>query len=141
MDQMIALDIGGAAERETRYFSLFLKLSYQWTFAVAFLLSVLPLVGIDSTITPGPFLGTLLAKLYMAVFWGRKAIPPNFDVRMNYPYMYLWGKIFYNLATRKSEGLLSGYEPSVPVCFIYGKDKPFMFHGPKYASIDDEGGN
>ena len=49
------------------------------------------------------------------------------DSRMDYPYYIRWAKAYgsYRAMVR--------FEPSVPMLFIYGKRKPFLFHTPAWA--------
>ena len=61
-----------------------------------------------------------------------KEVPSHYKVSMNYFYLYMWVNILLSTLTRNpSRRLLHKYEPSVPVVYIYGKKKPFMFHGAK----------
>ena len=47
----------------------------------------------------------------------------------NYPYYYLWKRIFLSLLRLKKPYLNRRYEPSVPLVYMYGSKKPFQFHG------------
>ena len=53
--------------------------------------------------------------------------PRFIDSRMNYPYDITW---------TGSHGSYRGmvrFEPPVPMLFVYGKRKPFLFHTPAWA--------
>lgn len=44
----------------------------------------------------------------------------------NYPYYYLWRNAIMH-KVRGARKYLSGYKPSVPLSYLYAKDKPFQF--------------
>ena len=50
---------------------------------------------------------------------------------MNFPYYYVWKNMISSFFTGKRT-FLSGYQPSVPLTYLYAKDKSFQFHGNKW---------
>ena len=57
--------------------------------------------------------------------------PPYFEqvnANRNYPYYYYWKNKIKGLISKQNL-FLYGYKPSVPVVYLYGKNKPFQFHG------------
>lgn len=63
--------------------------------------------------------------LRMARIARAPADPRFIDSRMDYPY--------YNTWFRKQGREMVRFEPTVPMLFIYGKRKPFLFHTPEWA--------
>jgi pimeloyl-ACP methyl ester carboxylesterase len=53
--------------------------------------------------------------------------PRYIDSRMDYPYYIRWFK-----AHGSYRGMVR-FEPSVPMLFMYGSRKPFLFHTPAWA--------
>lgn len=53
----------------------------------------------------------------------------------NYPYYYIWRNILAYL-WKKENGIMYKYKPSVPVVYLYGKDKMFgfQFHTPRWIN-------
>lgn len=113
MAEMITLDVGGHLQPTAK--ELLMILSYQWTFAACFILSLLPFLG--------NWAGTLLASLYMRFVLGFRP-PQNYSAKLNYPYFYFHKNKILNIRNR-SKLYLAGYQPSVPVVFMYGSRKPF----------------
>ncbi len=115
--QIIALDVPAYVQLTTVYANIFV-LVYQVYLIIAFLI--------------GGFIGKFMTQKF-AQFG--KHNPPYFsqiDASRNYPYYYFW-KSLLNTALRRKEPLLDRkYVPSVPVVSLYGKNKPFDFHGPKW---------
>jgi pimeloyl-ACP methyl ester carboxylesterase len=65
--------------------------------------------------------------LWMARIARAPSDPRFIDSRMDYPYYIRWMK------AHGSYRDLVRFEPSVPMLFIYGKRKPFLFHTPAWA--------
>ncbi|CAD8059025.1 unnamed protein product [Paramecium primaurelia] len=121
VDDIIALDVGAQVDLSLK--SGLLIESYQITFAIAFLLTLIPIIG--------EFFGTLLARLYMK-FILRIPIPQNYTAKINYPYFYFQKNLLFDSILNKSKKFLYRYKPSVPVVFIYGEKKPFQFHSARW---------
>lgn len=61
-----------------------------------------------------------------------KSIPDQYNCTMNYLYVYVWINFLYSLLKRDPKiRFLHNYEPSVPIVYMYGTKKPFMYHSPK----------
>jgi hypothetical protein len=78
----------------------------------------------------GKFMTQKMASLFMHN-------PPYYAAissAQNYPYYYMWkNKILSGLRLKKP--FLKGYRPSSPTVYLYGKKKPFQFHGSKWVSL------
>jgi pimeloyl-ACP methyl ester carboxylesterase len=53
--------------------------------------------------------------------------PRFIDSRMDYPYYIRWMKAYGSY-----RGMVR-FEPKVPMLFVYGERKPFLFHTPEWA--------
>jgi pimeloyl-ACP methyl ester carboxylesterase len=51
------------------------------------------------------------------------------DAWMNYPYRNVWADLF----TGRVPKLTKGYWPRCPLLFVYGENKPFMFHSAAWV--------
>jgi len=66
--------------------------------------------------------------------------PPYFNditAARNYPYFYFWKNQISSIFN-KEKLFLYKYRPSVPVVYLYAKNKPFQFHGTKWMKFLDE---
>ncbi len=115
-DNLLTLDIGAKLDTslKTRIFAI----SYQVYLAANFLI--------------GGEIGRLGTNLFVDKFakpYGlTKEDQARIDSSWNYLYYYLWKGILYYRKT------LENYTPSVPIGYIYGKNKTFMFHNDEFIS-------
>jgi len=65
--------------------------------------------------------------LWMARRARRPSDPRFIDSRMDYPYYIRWMKAYGSY-----RGMVR-FEPKVPMLFVYGTRKPFLFHTPAWA--------
>lgn len=108
--KMVALDIGQHSKPTLK--GLCILLAYQWTLMFAF---VLP-----------SFIGTPLTKLVATVF--RAPAAATVHSGMNYLYCQTW-KL---LLTGKADALRRWNPPTIPVLYMYGKNKPLFFHSQRW---------
>lgn len=69
----------------------------------------------------GGTLGDRLAR-WMAARLSAPAAPQAIGAQMGYPYAVQWFKV------KGGFGPLRAFDPQVPMLFLYGQRKPFMFH-------------
>ena len=117
---MIAMDVGGHVQLSA-ISQIAMFVSYQWT-----LISLWLVGGVM------PPVGTWLTRK----FAGLLKVPPRqastLHSRCNYPYFYYWRSTLLPwMRTR----LLGNYRPKCRVLYIYGGDKPLMFHSPRWLDI------
>ena len=115
--RIVGVDIGdynsGACRRSLSVRAKLLLFSYQFWLAIAW--------------TVGGAAGDAMTR-WMARQSGWRAASSAVGWQMNYPYAMLW------------LGLLGGFRGAAqvtlgcPVLFIYGLNKPFMFHSPEWLS-------
>ena len=75
----------------------------------------------------GP-IGKFMTQAAMNFFKHNPPYATKVNSSQNYPYYYLWrNKILSALKIKQL--YLSRYQPSVPVTYLYGANKPFQFHG------------
>ena len=114
--RIIGVDIGDVTSvRYRRSLSLKAKASivgYQLWLAAAWR------IGGDA----GDTMTRFIARLARA-----PAQPETIHSGMNYPYDILWS------GSHGSYRAAANFEPHCPMLFIYGSDKPFLFHSPKWA--------
>ena len=118
--KMAALDIGGHIEPAGLKSALMI-MGYQWSLIACWLVGgVMPPVG-----------DWLSRKFAQAL-----GVPTRQAVgvrsRYNYPYFFLWRGMLLPWARKN---LLGYYQPQCPVLFMYGGDKPVMFHSKRWLSI------
>jgi hypothetical protein len=78
---------------------------------------------------PGRFLTQGVSKFF-------KYTPKHFseiNASRNYPYFYFIKNILSSVFN-KPKAFLYQYRPSVPVVYIYGSKKPFLFHGTRWEN-------
>ena len=75
----------------------------------------------------------------MKVFKHKPPYADKVNASQNYPYYYLWRNILLSKIKLRTR-YLAGYKPSVPVTYLYGANKPFQFHGPKWMNMVEQSG-
>lgn len=109
--RVIGVDVGDAGSRRNlAAMSTMQKLKvvgYQWWLAAAWKIGG----------TPGNALARWMARRLRA-----PAPAAAIDARMGYPYAVQWFKV------QGGFGPLRAFDPQVPMLFIYGERKPFLFH-------------
>jgi pimeloyl-ACP methyl ester carboxylesterase len=115
MSELVSLDVGAGIENTIK--AKLNAFSYQSFLAANFLI--------------GGHLGKLMTKYFID-----KSNPygltiddySRIDSSWNYIYYYFWKRIFYY------KNIIDNYEPSVPITYIYGTEKPYMFHNDKFIN-------
>jgi hypothetical protein len=113
------MDVPGKVEIATITQKL-LVFAYQFWLIIAFLL--------------GGKIGKYMTQKFASI---SNHNPPYFEeitASRNYPYFYYYKNMIFSLLKRERRNL-SGYMPSVPVVYLYGKKKPFHFHGNKWLTL------
>ena len=118
--KMVALDIGGHVKPASARDALMMA-GYQWI-----------LIGCWVVGGIVPPLGNWLTRKFAALLRVPRLQAGRVRSRCNYPYFYLWRGIVLPSARRK---LLGYYKPACPVLFIYGGNKPLMFHSDRWLEI------
>ena len=117
VSRVIALDVGdhnaAALRREWRVRDALAVFVYQVWLALAWKI--------------GGTLGTRMTRA-MARWLGCPAAPAGITHRMNYPYAMQWLGVAGGLARAAPVQL------SMPMMFVYGKRKPFMFHSRRWLA-------
>ncbi len=122
---LIALDIGGHVQPSTiKEGAIFV--SYQW------MLILLWLIG--GVIPP---LGTAMTRAFARMLKVPERQASTLRSRCNYPYFYYWRALV--VPSRRRE-LLKPYRPQCKVLFLYGAQKPLMFHSERWLKMVEEGG-
>jgi len=120
VDKMVALDIGGHLWPATAR-AIFLMLGYQWTLIGCWLVG-----GI------APPIGDWLSRRFASLMGVPQPQADRVRSRFNYPYFYLWSDVLLPWSHKK---LLGHYQPRCAVLFIYGGDKPLMFHSEQWTEL------
>ena len=123
--KMIALDIGGHLKPSTAKEAFFI-MGYQWTLIALWL--------IGGVIPPA---GDWLSRKFAGALGVPRTQTERVRSRFNYPYFDLWSGVLLPWARKN---LLGYYKPRCPVLFIYGGEKPVMFHSERWLRIVDETG-
>jgi len=115
VSKIIGVDIGDTGRAHVRSLSAKAKamiVGYQWWLVAAWIIG-------------GP-IGRWMTR-WIARAMRCRSDPRYIDSRMDYPYYIAW--------TNAHGGYrdMVKFEPKVPMLFIYGKRKPFMFHTPAWA--------
>ncbi len=118
--RMTALDIGGHLGSPGLKASMMI-IGYQWSLIVGWLIGGLI-----------PPLGRLMSKAVGKVIRVPTRQLANLRSRYSYPYFYLWRGM---LLPWKRASLLGRYRPQCPVLYLFGEQKPLMFHSPKWLEI------
>jgi pimeloyl-ACP methyl ester carboxylesterase len=109
--RVIGVDIGDAGSRrnlnELSFKAKLMILAYQWWLALAWRL--------------GGHLGDRMAR-WIAALARAPAQPQGIGAQMGYPYAVRW------FGVKGGFGSLRTFDPQVPMLFVYGERKPFMFH-------------
>ena len=131
LSDIISLDIGLGKDNKSMKKTIF---SFVLTFCYQVFLSLSFLVG--------GFVGNSMTKAFIFLVKKGGYVPKNeknINCSMNYMYFYLWRMILIGIF-KKNKRILNNYVPSCPMAFIYGKDKPFMFHGERFVKrlMEDE---
>lgn len=115
--RVIGVDVGDAGSRHhlaaLGAAARLLVLGYQWWLAAAWRIG-------------GP-VGDRMAR-WLARLVRAPAHPDEVSSRMGYPYAVLW------FGAAGGFGKLRPFKPLVPMLFLYGERKPFMFHSPAWAA-------
>lgn len=115
---MVAMDVGGHFEPSSlKTFAMFV--SYQWTLVTLWLIGGLI-----------PPLGTSLTRGFARALKVPDRQASTLRSRCNYPYFYFWRSTLLPWARAR---LLGEYTPRCPVLYLYGGDKPLMFHTPQWV--------
>lgn len=122
---MIAMDIGGHFKPTSAKATLMI-LGYQWTLVLGWLTGRL-------ASRPGDWLTRQVAKVVGVP--GRQFA--GVRARYNYLYYYFWRA---TLLPSARANLLARYRPKCPVLYLYGSDKPVMFHSERWLQIVGETG-
>ena len=108
--RVIGVDVGDAGSRrnlaELSFKAKLMIVAYQWWLALAWRL--------------GGSLGDQMAR-WMAGRARAPASPQDIGASMGYPYAVYW------FGVRGGFGALRSFDPQMPMLFIYGERKPFMF--------------
>lgn len=123
--KMVALDIGGHIQPTSAKEGLFIA-GYQWTLIACWL--------VGGVVAP---LGDWLTRKFAHALGVPAGQADGVRSRYNYPYFFLWRGILLPWA-RKT--LLGRYRPQCPVLFMYGGDKPVMFHSERWLEIVERTG-
>ena len=115
--RMVALDIGGHSQPKGIKELVFL-VGYQWTLIAAWLLGGLI-----------PPLGNALSRGLARVMKLSDGRIRRIRSYFNYPYFRLWMDL---LLPWRRQNLLKRYVPQCQVLFIYGGNKPLMFHSERW---------
>jgi hypothetical protein len=95
-------------------------MAYQFFLVIAFIIG-------------GP-IGRSMTRAFTRII---KHNPPYFEqinASRNYPYFYMFKNKIMSVF-KKENGMLYRYVPSVPVVYLYGKKKPFQFHGDRWLNF------
>lgn len=114
--KLVALDIGQHSKPTLK--GIFIILAYQWTLMFAYLLP--------------RFLGTPLTRLVATVFHAPAAATAHSG--MNYLYCQTW-KL---LLTGNAASLQKWNPPTIPILYLYGRNKPLFFHSPRWLEHVDK---
>ena len=82
-------------------------------------------------------MGNLLTRKFAGVLKVPARQASKARSRVNYMYFYMWRGL---LLPRWRESLLRRYTPRCPVLFLFGKNKPVMFHSQRWLSIIEQSG-
>jgi cis-3-alkyl-4-acyloxetan-2-one decarboxylase len=108
--KMVALDIGQHSKPSLK--GIAILVAYQWTLIVAFFLPRI--------------LGNALTRLVARVFKAPGAAVVQSS--MNFFYVQTW----MLLLTGRAQSLQKWAPPTIPILYLYGKDKPLFFHSPRW---------
>lgn len=81
----------------------------------------------------GP-IGRIMTQRTSAFFKHKPRYFDRISSAQNYPYYYMWKNTVLS-ALKMRQKFLTRYRPSVPTVYLYGKKKPFQFHGPKWVGL------
>ena len=116
--RVIGVDIGDAGSRrnlaELRTGAKLMVVGYQWWLALAWRI--------------GGSLGNGMAR-WMARVLHCPTDPRAIGAQMGYPYAVQW------FGVAGGFGRLRAFDPTVPMLFIYGQRKPFMFHSRGWTEM------
>lgn len=125
IERMAAFDVGGHLRPLSPKAALMI-VSYQWPLIAAWLAGgLLPPLG--ALMTRG------VGRIVRVPSRQQAAIRSHY----NYLYYYYWRN---TLLPRRRRGLLLRYRPRCPVMYLYGENKPVMFHSPRWLEIVEESG-
>ena len=105
------------------FLPIIMVLFYQMTLLIAYLIGGMP--------------GRLMTK---GIIKWMKYSPAHYDTitaSRNYPYYYNTKNVVTSIFNKQNLFLYK-YKPSVPVVYIYGKKKPFQFHGERWIKYLNE---
>ena len=120
---IVSLDIG--LGRDTKPISKFIfafcfTILYQMYLLIAFII--------------GGFIGKYMTMLFLSLIIKSGYRPSNYkeiDSSFNYMYYYLIKRMILGMCNNKKK-ILNNYKPSCPMAFIFGLNKPFMFHSEQF---------
>ena len=112
---MISLDVGGKFAT-----AKFLIIFYQLVLLLGFII--------------GGSIGRFLTHFIMKFFKYWSAWANRTDGSWNYPYYYFWKKIIFGGLTAE-KAILPGYEPSCPIAFVWGTNKPVQFFSKSWTDL------
>ena len=125
ISRMAAFDVGGHLEISGLKTSL-LIIGYQWALIACWLVGGLV-----------PPLGRLLTRAVARIIGVPRRQRENIRSRYNYPYFYFWRAM---LLPGFRARFLRRYRPRCPVLYLFGAQKPVMFHSNKWLEIVDRSG-
>lgn len=116
VERLITLDVGARIQADSVKESV-VYLSYQgWLISAWLAEKVWPNLAHK--------MSEALAKI------GKAPSPEKTSAKMNYPYFYFWRNLLWGSS---AQTLLQGYEPHCPTLFIFGAEKPVMFHSNEWV--------
>jgi len=122
---MVALDVGGHVAPSGPREACFI-MGYQWTLVLLWLIGGLV-----------PPLGNWLTRRFARML----GVPPRqaraARSRQNYMYFYLWRSLLLPWWRKQ---LLAGYRPKCPILFLWGQQKPVMFHSSRWLDLVSRSG-
>ncbi len=118
IDKFVTMDVGGHLKPTNLGHKLFL-VSYQWYLVFAFLLGKLI-----------PFIGNALSQQLACAAKAPEANKATSE--MNYLYLYFWRAVLFRQYRNR---LLTSYKPKRPLLYLYGVQKKYAFHSPKWESL------
>jgi len=123
LSDIISLDIGLGRDYKPRmkmFLAFIFTMVYQFFLMTAFLI--------------GGFIGRYMTRSFLYLIKRSGYTPKNekdIDSSINYMYYYLLRQMIIGVFVKKKR-VLYNYKRSCPMAFIFGLNKPFMFHSEKF---------
>ncbi len=117
-NQIISMDVPPYAQLNTISQKLYV-VAYQLFLVIAFLIG-------------GP-IGRIMTQAFAKILKHNPPYVEQINGGRNYPYFYFFRNRIISLFN-KQKGIMYRYVPSVPVVYLYGKNKPFQFHGERWLN-------